>query len=199
MTIAQSAQAFEEAGAVPADREERRAVTLAAYATREDGALVEMTVVDLSYDGCGIICTAPLTVGERLKLSVIRRGEVPVTVRWVDGARAGLSFDPVIATDEPARQPRRHVRISVDGEIMASRKYRPVATVKVYDLTPEGCRAEFRDVPAMREQMWIKFDGIEALGAQVCWIEGAKVGLKFYRTLHPAVFDLLIARLKGEA
>jgi hypothetical protein len=199
MTAPQPAQAFSESSAAPAPRRERRPVTLAAFATREDGALVEMTVVDLSYDGCGVICTNRLTAGERLSLSVLQRGSMPVTVRWADGARAGLSFAPATSDDQPMRQPRRHERVSVEGEVVMGRAGKNNYRVHVYDLSPNGCRAEFVERPELNERLWIKFEGLEPIGAEVRWIVGPKAGLKFMRSFHPAVFDLLILRLKGEA
>jgi hypothetical protein len=199
MTLPQPAESFPDPKPALPPRRERRPVTLAGYATREDGALVELTVVDLSYDGCGVICTNRLTAGERLSLSVLQRGSTPVTVRWADGARAGLSFAPAAPGDEPIRQPRRHERVSVEGEVVMGRAGKNNYRVHIYDLTPEGCRAEFVERPELHEKLWIKFDGLEPLGADVRWLSGPKAGLKFMRSFHPAVFDLLIARLNGGA
>lgn len=174
-------------------------MTLAASATREDGCPVEMTIVDLSYDGCGVVCTASLMSGEHLSLSVLRRGATPVTVRWTDGARAGLSFDAVRHDDEPLRQTRRYERVSVEGDVSMHRRNKVTYRVHIYDISPEGCRAEFVERPDVNEQLWIKFDGLDSLGADVRWVVGSKAGLKFQRSFHPAVFDLLIARLRGGA
>lgn len=44
--------------------------------------------------------------------------------------------------------------------------------------------------------MLIKFDGIEALEAEVCWVEGFVAGLRFQQAIHPSVFDILLERLK---
>lgn len=178
-------------------RAERRSVTLAAFATREDGSPVEMTIVDLSYDGCGVVCTDRLTAGERLSLSVLRRGATPVTVRWVNGARAGLSFETVTHDDGSLRQTRRHERVSVEGEVGMHRRNKVTYRVHIYDLSPEGCRAEFVERPELHEKLWIKFDGLEPLGADVRWLSGPKAGLKFMRSFHPAVFELMVARLNG--
>jgi len=158
-----------------------------------------MTVVDLSYDGCGVICTDRLSDGERLSVSVLRRGATPATVRWTDGARAGLSFEAARHDDEPPRQTRRNERVSVEGEVSMHRRNKTTYRVHIYDLSPEGCRAEFVERPEVNEQLWIKFDGLEHIGADVRWIVGSKAGLKFQRSFHPAVFDLLIARLTGRA
>jgi hypothetical protein len=56
---------------------------------------------------------------------------------------------------------------------------------------------EFVDRPAFRERVWVKFDGLEAVPAFVCWIEGAEAGLEFERPIHPAVFELLLKRISG--
>jgi hypothetical protein len=158
-----------------------------------------MTIVDLSYDGCGVVCSGTLAVGDRLNLSALGRNPTPVTVRWTDGPRAGLSFAPATLDDQPTRQPRRHERVSVEGEVTMHRRNKSSYRVHIYDLSPEGCRAEFVERPEVNEQLWIKFDGLEHLAADVRWIVGSKAGLKFQRSFHPAVFDLLIARLRGGA
>ena len=180
---------------LPLGRRERRPVTLSAYATRENGSIVEMTITDLSYDGCGVISAVDLSAGEQLKMSVVRRGVALATVRWVAGTRAGLSFASEALDETPARQPRRHERISVSGEVTMRRSGRVNFKVQVYDLSPEGCKAEFADRPELHEQLWIRFEGLEALEASVRWIVGAKTGLKFSHAIHPAVFDLLTERL----
>jgi len=199
MTAPQLVRACTEAAPVPRQRRDRRPVTLAASVTREDGSLVEMTIVDLSYDGCGVVCSGALAVGDRLNLSAFGRSPTPVTVRWTDGTRAGLSFAPATSDDQPTRQPRRDERVSVEGEVTMHRRNKSNYRVHIYDLSPEGCRAEFVERPEVNEQLWIKFDGLEHLAADVRWIVGSKAGLKFQRSFHPAVFDLLIARLRGGA
>jgi hypothetical protein len=71
--------------------------------------------------------------------------------------------------------------------------------VHVYDLSPDGCKAEFVDRPELHEQLWIKFDGLEALEASVRWLAGSRAGVRFARPLHAAVFDLLAARLRAQS
>jgi hypothetical protein len=69
--------------------------------------------------------------------------------------------------------------------------------VHIYDISPDGCKAEFVDRPELGEQLWIKFDGMEAMEAHVCWIVGARAGLRFVRPIHAAIFDMLVARFAG--
>jgi hypothetical protein len=198
LTIGQPAQPFSDAGDVPLQRRERRPMTLSAHGARDDGSVAEMTVVDLSYDGCGVICAGKLVAGERLNLSVERRGKTEAIVRWVDGDRAGLCFAAEPADQIPAIQPRLHERVSVEGDVTMRRSGKLNFRVDIYDLSPDGCKAEFIERPELHEQLWIKFDGIEALPAQVRWIVGQKVGLKFARSIHSAVFDMLLTRLGRE-
>jgi hypothetical protein len=192
------ARIFAETGARPLARRERRPLNQAASATRGDGSVVNLTVVDLSNDGCGILSTVNLSIDERLELAVAGRGKTPAIVRWVDGDRAGLSF----ATDGeavPDETPRQHARVSVDGEVSMRRAGKLSFRVHIYDLSPDGCKAEFVERPEMGEQLWIKFDGMEALEAKVCWIGGPKAGLKFARPLYAAVFDLLLGKMRAAA
>jgi len=44
--------------------------------------------------------------------------------------------------------------------------------VRIYDISPEGCRAEFVERPELHELVWIKFEGMHSLEAVVCWIAG---------------------------
>jgi hypothetical protein len=188
--------AFAENDSPPLDRRERRPVKLGASATRGNGSIVEMTIVDLSYDGCGVICAEGLIEGEEIEVSVARRGIATAKVCWVDGANAGLSFAIDTVDKDPTSQPRRHERVSVAGEVTMRRAGKLNFRVHIFDLSPDGCKAEFVERPELGEQLWIKFDGIEALEASARWIASSKMGLKFTRSLHPAVFDLLAARLR---
>jgi hypothetical protein len=192
------ARLFAETGAAPLARRERRPLDQAAYATRADGSLVNLTVVDLSTDGCGITCLAGLNVGEQIEVAVSGRGKIAATVRWVDGTRSGLSFDE--ANDAALDQTSRiHERVSVIGEVSLRRAGKHSFRVRIYDISPDGCKAEFVERPELNEQVWIKFDGMEAIEAKVRWIVGAKAGLRFSRPLYAAVFDLLVVKLRAAA
>ena len=57
-------------------RAERRAVRLAGHLLLAGGFTHDVTVADLSYEGCGIETSAPLTPGQAVKLSVLRRGAI---------------------------------------------------------------------------------------------------------------------------
>lgn len=173
----------------------RRAVSLGGYAIRAGGSTVDIGLLDLTYDGCGIETPVELQPGELLKLSVIGRGLIDAEVRWYKGGKAGLRFE----TDEPkaaAKVPRRSDRAGTSAEVRIRRIGQANYNVRMFDLSPEGCRIEVVERPRVGEQLMIKFDGLEVIQSEVCWIEDFIAGLKFERPLHPAVFDLLLTRLR---
>ena len=184
-------------GAASLEHRVRRPVALQARARRSDGSLVSAVVTDLSFEGCGLQSGSALEAGEAVQLSVQNRGAIEAIVRWVSGSRAGLLFRPdQEPATGPAKRERREQRISLEGEVVLRRAGKINFRVRLFDVSAEGCKAEFVERPDLHEQLWVKFDAMEAIEASVCWIAGAKVGLRFLRPLHPAVFDLLIGRLR---
>jgi hypothetical protein len=174
-----------------ATREERRSVELSGYVIRSDKVIVDVKLLDLSYDGCSIATLVPLAPGEKVKLSVLGRGAIAASVRWYKARKAGLLFD--IGAAPKTKWPRKADRIEISAEASlrrAGRRYR----VRTFDITRFGCSCEFVERPAVYEHVWIKFDGLESIEAIVCWIEGSSLGLMFANPVHPAVFDMLLAR-----
>jgi hypothetical protein len=91
--------------------------------------------------------------------------------------------------------PRRSARVGLSAEITLRRAGQGRYRVKILDASPHGCRAEFVERPELEEHIWVKFEGLEALEAVVCWVRGFEVGLDFERPIHPAVFEELVAKL----
>ena len=69
-------------------------------------------------------------------------------------------------------------------------------SVKVFDLSREGCKLEFLERLQLDETVWVKFEGLEGLEATVCWVEEKSAGVEFLRPIHSAVFDMLVGRLR---
>ena len=173
-------------------RRDRRLVQLRGFAIVAGKRTVDVTVVNLTYDGCCVETALELEVGQTIKLSVPGFGTVDGQVRWSEGRKAGLQFSP---DPEPEiEQPRSAARIAVDAEVLQRRQGQPNYRVRLFDLSPNGCKAEFVERPRVGDHVWIKFDGLESLDAEVCWAEGFRAGLKYVNPIHPAVFDLLIRR-----
>jgi hypothetical protein len=178
----------------PIDRRERRPVRLLALVIRQDGSTAEISLLDLSYEGCGIETPVDLEAGEAIKLSVHSRGVIDAHVRWYEKGRAGLAFDP----EKPAQKkhwPRRSERISLTADVSLRRLGQNSYRVRVNDLSPHGCKVDLVERPCVGEHMLVKFEGLEVFDAEVCWVESYVAGLRFEKPMHPAVFDLLLERL----
>jgi hypothetical protein len=189
--MSSSAAASSTASHALLNRRERKLVEMRAFAVLADGQIADMKVLDLSFDGCRVETDLRLTPGEEIKLSVLGRGAIAANVCWSDGRRAGLIFK------QPARKqsPRRSERIAVTAQVRIRRSGQKAYGVNAFDVTPLGCKCEFVERPAIDEHVWLKFDGLDALEARVCWIELSAMGLQFSSPIHPAVFDLLMQRL----
>lgn len=193
MDVAASS-ASSEPGNVPPDRSERRCVRMRGYAIRGDGTTHEVYVLDLSYEGCGVETPVAFEPSETIKLSVLQRGAIDAVVRWCRGGKAGLAFLPEKVTAKEHR-PRNSERIALSAEVSMRRLGHANFRVSVFDASPEGCKLDLVERPSDGERVLVKFDGLESLEAEICWVDGFTAGLKFIKPMHPAVFDLLVERL----
>jgi len=191
---ASGSSAFSNPTPVPASRSERRAVRMRGFCVLEGGETHEIYVLDLSYEGCGIETPVPLEPGQAIKLSVLRRGAIDAVVRWYRDSKAGLSFVPPTA-EEKEHAPRRSERVSLAADVSLRRIGKSTFRVTLNDVSPEGCRVQLVERPAVGERVLVKFEGLEVLEAEVCWVEGFTAGLNFDKPMHPAVFELLVERL----
>ena len=179
-------------GAEP--REARRMVELPAVALLGDGSAVNVRVLDLSYNGCRIESALALLPGVQFTLSVLGLGKMPANVRWYSDGFAGLSFrsEPIELITET---PRQDERISLQAQIHLRRSGRKKYSVMTMDVSCSGCRVEFIDHPSVGERHYVKFDGLNALEAEVRWVEGLTAGLEFVRKIYPPVFELVLIKL----
>lgn len=90
---------------------------------------------------------------------------------------------------------RKAARIQLNAEVALRRSGQNNYRVRVYDLSPHGCKLEFVERPRLDERVWVKFEGLDAIEGLVCWVDGFVSGVEFIRPVHPAVFELLIKRL----
>ena len=91
---------------------------------------------------------------------------------------------------------RKSARVALRAEVQLRRSGQSNYLVNVHDISPEGCKLEFVERPRLDETVWVKFDRLDAIEAVVCWVRGAEVGIEFARPIHPAVFDVLVSRLR---
>ncbi|MCL6729796.1 PilZ domain-containing protein [Sphingomonas sp. SE220] len=154
-----------------------------------------MTILDLTYDGCCVEVRTELRPGDTIKLCVSGRGAIDAQVRWYDRGRAGLSFTLSPAARERELKPRVAKRFSVDVEVVQRRPGHPKYRVRLVDISRYGCKIEMVEQMRVGDHLWIKFERIEALHAEICWIEKFQAGVRYLNPLHPAVFELLIKQL----
>jgi len=92
-------------------------------------------------------------------------------------------------------QPRQSARVGLAADIVLRRAGHSNYRVQILDISPQGCRAEIIERPQLHEMVWVKFEGLTALAATVCWTRKFEAGLEFERPIHSAVFDMLVSRM----
>ena len=174
------------------DRAARRPVEFPAHLVLGGEFLVDVRVVDLSYDGCQIDVPRVLHAGDPVHLSVGGRGKIQASVRWCKNGRAGLKF----ADQEQPREliKRKNKRRGEGMEAQLRRLGRRSYWVELRDLSPDGCMIDLVERPSLGELVQVKLPGLETLAARVRWVDNYVAGLKFERAIHPAVFELLVER-----
>jgi hypothetical protein len=111
----------------------------------------------------------------------------------MDG-RAGLKFDD----NEPLPKPkvdRKADRRAAGIEAQLRRLGHLNYSVKLRDISPDGCQIDLVERPAIGEVMQVKLPGLGTMEARVRWVDNYVAGLNFERPMHPAVFDLLLQRV----
>ena len=179
-------------GVLP-DRPTRRPVEFPAHLVLAGGMVVDVRVVDLSYDGCQIDAPGVLFEGDKVQLSVGGRGMIEATIRWCKNGRAGLKFEDQAQPDTVIQ--RKGLRRGAGMEAQLRRLGRLAYSVELRDLSPDGCMIDLVERPALDEVMQVKLPGLETLQARVRWVDNYIAGLKFERPMHPAVFELLLQRM----
>ncbi len=184
-------------GSASRRRSKRRPVSMRGSLVREDGGRHIIELADLNYGGCGVRTPVELRPNESVKLTVLGRGSIPAEVRWYSGGRAGLDFNPAIEPTKTVVE-RRTDRAPINAKANLRALGRNNYQVQVLDLSTDGCKVELVERPSVGDHVSVKFDGLDTLEATVCWVEGHIAGVMFKNRLHPAVFDLLLRRLKAK-
>ena len=89
---------------------------------------------------------------------------------------------------------RNSARLSRSAEVMMrSGQYRHA--VPLVDMSECGCQTEVAEHVEPGERLFVTLPGLEPLEARVKWENGWRAGFGFERSIHPAVFDHLAARI----
>lgn len=177
-------------------RETRRTVELTGFGILAKGETFGVSVLDLSYDGCRVKTDLALLPGTRLKISVLGLGRAAeAIVRWCKEGFAGLEFYPDDEV-EVSQTPRAFERAVLEADLSLRRRGRHGYIANLLDVTPNGCRVEFIEKPRCGEKVWAKLDSFDSIEATVRWVDGFYGGLEFIRPIHPAVFEIMLVRLR---
>jgi PilZ domain len=99
--------------------------------------------------------------------------------------------------DRAARRGRKAARIELQTQAgLRQLGYRP-KKIELLDISNLGCRVEMAEQLTLGESVWLRLPGLESIHAHVAWTRDWTAGLEFAKPLHPAVLEMLLARLKG--
>jgi PilZ domain len=98
------------------------------------------------------------------------------------------------ADEPPAR--RSAERNSVDGEVSMRRLGSFGFDLPVRDISTAGCKVELVEQVTASDHVITRLPGLEPFGATVMWSDERNAGVRFNRPIHPAVFELLLQRLR---
>ena len=90
---------------------------------------------------------------------------------------------------------RRWPRLALQSDIEFRRRREAHYTIAMQDLTPHGCRIAPPERVDAGELVWVQLPSLESLSSRVKWTSAWQSGVEFDRPMHPAVFDLMAARL----
>lgn len=90
---------------------------------------------------------------------------------------------------------RSSARVPVWSEIVIRRIGGFNFQVAMADISSGGCRVEMVEPCEAGDSVITRLPKLEPLGSRVCWSDGRSTGLQFLTSIHPAVFDALVARL----
>jgi hypothetical protein len=64
--------------------------------TDSDGSIIDVTVIDISREGCRLQTDGSLRIGENVQIEVPKHGSFAAQIRWALGNEAGAVFlEPV--------------------------------------------------------------------------------------------------------
>ena len=93
--------------------------------------------------------------------------------------------------------PRRAERVPLRADIEFRRTGEHRWRVNILDFSPAGCRVELPVRVKPDDTIWISLPGIETIQGTVCWVKEWEAGVEFASALHPAVFDMVRARMRA--
>ena len=73
-------------------RPHRRKLTLPGTAVNDEGRAFKILLSNLSYEGCHLMASHDLSIGEIIHIDIPGMGRMPAQVRWASDDQAGVRF-----------------------------------------------------------------------------------------------------------
>lgn len=115
-------------------------------------------------------------------------------VRRLVSAERAASTCGTWADEPPSR--RGAERNGVEGKISMRRLGSFGFELPVRDISTAGCKVELVEQVCASDSVITRLPGLEPFGATVVWSDDRTAGVRFNRPIHPAVFELLLERLR---
>lgn len=90
---------------------------------------------------------------------------------------------------------RRGPRLPLEADVEFRRHKQTHYTISLHDLSASGCRIAAPERLGWGERVWVQLPSLQSLSACVKWTGAWQSGVEFEQPLHPAVFDMMAARL----
>lgn len=101
-------------------------------------------------------------------------------------------------TLDPATERRQHRRVNVQSAAIVRRIGAHNFEVALEDISAGGCRVVMMEPSVAGDPVIARMPHLEPLGSRVSWTEGKVAGVQFLKTIHPAVFHMLLTRLNED-
>ena len=95
------------------------------------------------------------------------------------------------------QQPRQSNRQTLRCEVEFRRRGDVPYKVDLINLSQEGCRITAPVMLQPGDGVWLRIPQMEPIHGKVVWADDWDVGVLFEKPFHPAVLDLVIARLSA--
>jgi hypothetical protein len=132
-----------------------------------------------------------ITVRDRARAA----SEKPIPPRVQAYLKGETIAVPVASLPSGGKERRRAKRMAMASEALVRRSGGFNFQVVLNDISMSGCRVEMLEPCEVGDWLIARFPQLEPLGSRVCWTQGTTTGVQFQTSVHPAVFDGLLARI----
>ena len=98
-----------------------------------------------------------------------------------------------------SQERRQSRRVATHSQLLVRRIGGFNFNVALKDISAGGCRVEMLEPSQVGDRVIARLPRLEPLGSCVKWAEGTTTGIAFLGKMHPAVFELVLARLPTRA